>query len=438
MKVAVIGGGISGMGAALALSEVHDVQLFEQADRMGGHANTVNVVHNGRTVPVDTGFIVYNNRNYPNLTGLFEHLDVPTKWSDMSFGLSVQGGRMEYACDNLDQLFAQRINLLRPSFLRGIREILRFNRTAPGLLASGALEGMSLAEFIRAEGYSDWFRDCFVLAMGGAIWSTPPAQMMAFPAASFVAFFRNHDLMNGLAPMQRWRTVEGGSRTYVTRLTEALGPRVHTGTPAVSIRRTGGLPVVTFSDGSDAVFDQVILACHGPQAYALLSDRDPQETEILSTFRTSPNVAVLHSDASLMPKRRKVWSSWNFLSNGDPSQDMRPAPVTYWMHRLQGTPPEVPLFVSLNPPRTIDPDLIHGTYAYDHPVLDAAAFRAQEDIGAIQGRGGIWYAGAWLGYGFHEDGLRSGLRAAAALGAQPTWAKDMPKPAASFFSAAAE
>ncbi|MEO1313701.1 MAG: FAD-dependent oxidoreductase [Pseudomonadota bacterium] len=438
MRVAVIGGGIAGMGAAMALADVHDVQLFEQASQLGGHANTVDVTYNGQVVPVDTGFIVYNYRNYPNLTGLFEHLGVPTKWSDMSFGLSVENGRMEYACDNLDQIFAQRSNLLRPRFLRGIREILRFNRTAPALLDSGALDGLSLGDWIKAEGYSDWFRDCFVLAMGGAIWSTPTAQMLQFPAASFVAFFRNHDLMNGMAPMQRWRTVEGGSRSYVARIAKALGGRVKTGAAAVAISRVGGQPKVRFSDGSEAVFDQVILACHGPQARGLVRDMDQQEREILSIFRTSPNTAVLHSDPTLMPKRRKVWSSWNFLSDGSPAQDMRPAPVTYWMHRLQGTPLDVPLFVSLNPTQTIDPELTHGTYAYDHPVLDAAAFQAQQDIDAIQGRGGIWYAGAWLGYGFHEDGLRSGLRVAGALGAQPVWAKDMPEPAAHYLTEAAE
>ncbi len=438
MKIAVIGGGITGMGAALALSEQHEVQLFEQAQRIGGHAHTVDARLGDTVVPVDTGFIVYNYRNYPNLTGLFEHLGVPTKWSDMSFGLSVQGGRMEYACDNLDQIFAQRLNLIRPRFLRGVLEILRFNRTAPGLLESGALDGLSLREFIAREGYSNWFRDCFVLAMGGAIWSTPTAQMLAFPAASFVAFFKNHDLMNGMAPMQRWRTVDGGSREYVSRLAAALGDRVKTGAQAVAVRRPGGQPVVAFADGSEAVFDQVVMACHGPQAARLVQDADAQERDILGVFRTAPNTAVLHSDPSLMPKRRKVWSSWNFLSDGDPATDTRPAPVTYWMQRLQGIPKETPLFVSLNPTRRIDPDLVHGTYAYDHPILDGVAFQAQKDISAIQGRGGLWYAGAWLGFGFHEDGLRSGLQVAHALGATPVWAKDLPPPAAGYLATAAE
>lgn len=438
MKIAVIGGGIAGMGAALALSEQHEVRLFEQNDRLGGHAHTVDVHFGAREVPVDTGFIVYNHRNYPNLTGLFEHLGVPTKWSDMSFGLSVQGGRMEYACDNLDQVFAQRTNLLRPRFVRGLFEILKFNRRAAGLLESGALEGMSLREFIAAHGYSDWFRDCFVLAMGGAIWSTPTAKMLDFPAASFVAFFRNHDLMNGMSPMQRWRTVDGGSRVYVSKVAEALGDRVVTSAQVVQVARQAGRPVVTFADGTTDSFDQVIMACHGPQAAALLSDPDPQEREILGTFRTSQNDAILHSDPSLMPKRQKVWSSWNFLSDGDPARDTRPAPVTYWMNRLQSIPKHMPLFVSLNPTRPIDPTLVHGRYSYAHPVLDGAAFRAQADMDMIQGRGGLWYAGAWLGYGFHEDGLRAGLRVAHALGAAPDWAPEMPAAPAPYLAKAAE
>lgn len=438
MRVAVIGAGITGLGAAYALSEEHEVTLYEKDARFGGHANTVEVSFGGRTIPVDTGFIVYNHRNYPNLTGLFEHLGVPTKWSDMSFGLSVDEGRMEYACDGLREVFAQKSNLLRPSFLRGLREILRFNRTAPDLLDTGALEGMTLGDFLRAERYSDWFRDCFILPMGGAIWSTPTAQMLDFPAECFIAFFRNHDLMTGLDPAQRWRTVDGGSREYVSRIAARLGPRARCATGVVAVRRTGGQPTLTLEDGSEAVFDQVVLACHGPVARRLVSDMDAQEEEILSVFRTSANRAVLHSDPALMPKRRKVWSSWNFLAPRDVARDMRPAPVTYWMNRLQGIPKEFPLFVSLNPTQEIDPAAVHGEFAYDHPVFDAATFAAQKRIGEIQGRGGVWYAGAWLGYGFHEDGLRTGLRVAQALGARPEWARDLPAPAESHFTEAAE
>ncbi|MBB5516153.1 hypothetical protein FHS89_002179 [Rubricella aquisinus] len=427
MKIAVIGAGISGMGAAYALAEDHDVTLFEREGRFGGHANTVTAHVNGQDIAVDTGFIVYNYRNYPNLTGLFEHLDVPTKWSDMSFGLSVNGGALEYACDDLDQIFAQRRNLLKPRFLKGILEIRKFQTTAPGQLDAGDLDGLSLGDWIVRDGYSDWFRDCFVLPMGGAIWSTPTDDMLDFPAENFVSFFRNHDLMTGLEPAQKWRTVDGGSREYVQRLIARLGLRVRADAEVVQVSRTGGQPKLHFADGSEAVFDQVIMATHAPISRRLLADADAQEQSILGMFKTAPNRAVLHSDPSLMPKRKKVWSSWNFLSGGREADAGRPAPVTYWMNRLQSIPKEHPLFVSLNPGTEPDPALIHAEFSYDHPLFSEGAFRAQEDIGHIQGRGGVWYAGAWLGYGFHEDGLRSGLRVAASLGAAPDWAKDMPE-----------
>ncbi len=437
MKIAVVGSGIAGMGAAYALKDIHDVTLFEASDRFGGHANTVDAEFGDTAVPVDTGFIVYNYRNYPNLTGLFEHLGVPTKWSDMSFGLSVKGGRVEYACDNLDQLFAQRRNLFNPSHIMGLMQILRFNREAPAQMDSGAMEGLSLGAWLEREGYSRWFRDCFVLPFGGAIWSTPTRDMLEFPAENFVSFFRNHDLMNGMEPMQRWRTVDGGSREYVSRLIAGLGDRAKRNARVVEITR-GAAPTLRFSDGSTAVFDEVILACHGPQAAALIAGKDPQECDILGQFQTSQNRAVLHSDAASMPRRRKVWSSWNFLSGGGEADLDRPAPVTYWMNRLQGIDERYPLFVSLNPSNEIDPAKIHAEFDYAHPMFNVGAFAAQKDIAAIQGRGGLWYAGAWLGYGFHEDGLQAGLKVAVALGAAPEWAKALPEPARTPLAEAAE
>jgi predicted NAD/FAD-binding protein len=438
MRIAVIGSGIAGMGAALALSEEFDVRLIEAAPRFGGHAHTVDVAFGAEKVAVDTGFIVYNERNYPNLCGLFEHLGVPTKWSDMSFGFSLRDGQMEWAGDGLHTVFAQARNLFRPSFVKGVLEILRFNRQARAALETGALCGIGLGEWLARERYSHWFRDCYILPMGGAIWSTPVARMLDFPAESFVSFFSNHDLLSGMEERQRWRTVNGGSREYVDRLVARLGKRAVAGRPAVRITRTGGVPHVSFADGSQAVFDQVVLACHGPEARALLADADDQEHNVLGAFRTSMNRAILHSDPALMPRRRKVWSSWNFLSGGPEEDFHRPAPVTYWMNRLQGIDARFPLFVSLNPGREPDPRLVHAEFDYAHPVLDGAAFAAQRAMPAIQGRGGVWYAGAWLGYGFHEDGLRSGLAAAAALGARPSWARDLPDVPALSLAEAAE
>jgi predicted NAD/FAD-binding protein len=429
MKIAVVGAGISGLGAALALAERHDVHVFEREGRIGGHANTVDVAFADGVQPVDTGFIVYNERNYPNLCALFDELEVPTHWSDMSFGFSLGQGRFEYACDNLDKVFAQRWRAGDPRFIAMMRQILRFTRVAPADMAEGRLDGLSLGAWLDKRGFGTWFRERFLLPMGGAIWSTPTREMMEFPALNFISFFCNHDLMTGLDPAQRWRTVTGGSREYVRRAHERLGPRVEAGRAVVAVETGPGQPVLRFADGGTVAFDQVVLACHGPEARALLAHPDAETEGLLSAFRTSRNTAVLHSDPGLMPRRRRVWSSWNFLADA-PGADERPAPVTYWMNRLQGIPQGRPLFVSLNPARPPAEALTHATLTYAHPLYDDATFRAQGELDRVQGRHGVWYAGAWLGYGFHEDGLRSGLRVAAALGARPSWAVDLGRPMA--------
>ncbi|MEM6487553.1 MAG: FAD-dependent oxidoreductase [Pseudomonadota bacterium] len=446
MRIGIVGAGISGLGAALALAEHHDVTLFEAQDRIGGHAHTVEARFADGVQPVDVGFIVYNRRNYPNLCGLFEHLDVPTQWSDMSFGFSLKGGRFEYACDSLDKLFAQRWRALDPRHVAGLREILRFNRTAGAQLASGRLAGLSLADWLAREGYSHWFRDRFLLPMGGAIWSTSTRAMLAFPAEHFVRFFANHDLMTGLDPAQRWRTVRGGSREYVRRAVARLGRRVVAGRRAVAVAGSGAAMAgarparVRFEDGGVAEFDAVLMACHAPQALALIQagGADPVQANVLARFRTSANRAVLHSDPKLLPRRPKVWSSWNFLSDGAAADARRPAQVSYWMNRLQSIPANRLLVVSLNPTVEPDPSLVHGEWACDHPLYDAAAFQAQRLMEGVQGRGGLWFAGAWLGWGFHEDGLKAGLRVAEALGARPAWAADTGAPLAPPVAAAAE
>lgn len=428
MKIAVIGAGISGLGAAFALSKTHDVRVFERDGRIGGHAHTVDVEFEDGPQWVDTGFIVYNHRNYPNLTALFEELAVPTRWSDMSFGFSLHNGACEYACDNISKIFAQRWRALDPRFVQTFTEIIRFTRVAPRDLKSGRMAGQSLSAWLDDRRFSRWFRERFLLPMGGAIWSTSVNDVLEFPAESFVRFFVNHDLMTGLDPAQRWRTVDGGSREYVKRLVASIGPRVIVDRAAVSVDQSGPTPVVTFADGSHERFDHVILACHGPTARGLLNDPTEDQHTMLSAFRTSSNHVVLHSDPALMPQRRQVWSSWNFLSDGIEADAGRPAQVSYWMNRLQGIREDRPLFVSLNPQRDTDPALTHRTFSYDHPLYDRASFDAQHAMDRIQGLGGVWYAGAWLGYGFHEDGLRSGLRVAEALGARPGWVQDTGTP----------
>ncbi|MEO0819633.1 MAG: FAD-dependent oxidoreductase [Pseudomonadota bacterium] len=430
MKIAIVGGGISGLGAALALSERHEVRLFEAEDRLGGHACTLEARFGDAVEPVDVGFIVFNERNYPNLVALFEHLEVPTKWSDMSFGFSLSGGQLEYACDSVGKIFAQRWRALDPRHLAGFAEILRFTKVAPADLEAGRLEGRSLADWLAERRFSAWFRDRFLLPMGGAIWSTSVGEVLEFPAKNFVRFFVNHDLMTGLGPAQRWRTVDGGSREYVRRVSARLGERAQTGRRVVSV--TGAAedrPArLRFEDGAEETADAVILACHAPLARALLEPEgggDPAQHAALARLRTSENIAVLHSDPALMPKRRRVWSSWNFLSDGAAVDAVRPAQVSYWMNRLQGIRQDRLLVVSLNPARPPDPGLTHASMAWAHPLYDGAAFDAQSALDAAQGRRGLWFAGAWLGYGFHEDGLRAGLRVAAALGARPAWARDL-------------
>ncbi|MEM9782413.1 MAG: FAD-dependent oxidoreductase [Pseudomonadota bacterium] len=450
MKIAIVGAGISGLGAALALAEDHDVRLFEAETRVGGHACTVEVAYPDGRQPVDIGFIVFNERNYPNLCALFDHLDVPSIWSDMSFGFSLNGGAHEYACDSLDKLFAQRWRALDPRHIAGLREIRRFQKTAPGALEAGRLNGLSLGEWLGVEGYSDWFRDRFLLPMGGAIWSTSTRAMLAFPASNFVRFFVNHDLMTGLDPAQRWRTVAGGSIQYVRRVEQGLGARIVTGRRVVAVSGgvTGDLGVgagrasaIRFADGATEHFDAVVMACHAPQALALIRAGgvpDPAQADVLARLRTSQNRAVLHGDAALMPRRRKVWSSWNFLSEGAHADARRPAQVSYWMNRLQRIRDDRLLVVSLNPTIEPDPALVHADVSWAHPLYDEAAFEAQRLMDGVQGRGGLWYAGAWLGYGFHEDGLRAGLRVAEALGARPVWARDTGQPLVPPLTAAAE
>jgi predicted NAD/FAD-binding protein len=430
VKIAVIGSGVSGLGAAHALSDVHDVTIFEADARLGGHANTVSVKCDDSVIDVDTGFIVFNEVNYPNLTAMFAHLGVETVPSDMSFGFSMDGGAFEYACDSLDKIFAQRTNIFKPRFWLGVRETLRFMKRAPVALETGETHGVSLLDWLQAEGFSSDFQNQFILPMAGAIWSTPASQMGAFPATNFIQFFKNHDLFTGLAEAQQWRTVKGGSRQYVSKLAAHLGDRARTSAPVASVRRVGPMMAplveVTLQNGNVELFDQVVMACHAPTTRALMMDQDAEERATLAPFRTTKNRVVLHRDVALMPQRRKVWSSWSMLTEA--STGDQPVTLSYWMNRLQSLPAAHDLFVTMNAQTPPDPALTIAEFDYEHPYFDKASFAAQSHVDAIQGRGGVWYAGAWLGWGFHEDGLKSGLRVAEALGARPKWAQDLGVP----------
>ena len=426
MRIAVVGSGISGLGVTYALLEKHDVKLFERNKMFGGHSNTLDINVINKEISVDTGFIVYNTENYPNLTSLFEHLKVPTKWSDMSFGFSSGNGRLEYSGSSLNSLFTQRRNLLNLTFLQGLQDILRFNREAPIALDNGKLVGLSLGDYLSMYKFRNWFTENFILPMGGAIWSMPQSEILNFPAINFVSFFRNHGLLSGLSRAQLWRTVDGGSKVYVDKIIEKLGARAIKNCPITSVQRVGNGVTLAFKNGKSETFDQVVLCSNGPETMKLIVDKTSEEQNLLSRFKTSQNRVILHSDKALMPKRLKAWSSWNFISSDQTDNLKKPSSVTYWMNKLQGLDTEIPIFVSLNPLFEPDQGSIYKELNYSHPIFDDQTFIAQKQFDEIQGSGGIWYAGAWLGYGFHEDGLTAGLRVADAMGALPTWAKNIP------------
>ena len=426
MNIAVVGSGISGLGVAYALSEKYNVKLFEKNHSFGGHSSTADINIGNKEISVDTGFIVYNNENYPNLSSLFSHLEVPTKWSDMSFGFSSAKGRLEYSGSSLNSLFAQRRNLLNLTFINGLRDILRFNREAPIAMDSGSLRGITLGEFLSQYNFGDWVRDNFILPMGGAIWSMPQAEILNFPAINFITFFRNHGLLAGLSQAPRWRTVHGGSKVYVNEIIKKLGVNAIKNCPIIAINKMAKGVSLKFQSGHSENFDQVVMCCNAPQTMKLLSTNMGEELSLLSKFRISQNRVVLHSDKELMPKRSKAWSSWNFISSGDLRDLSKASSVTYWMNKLQKIDINTPLFVSLNPLFEPDQNQIYGEYDYEHPIFDKETFRTQKKIDKLQGKNGVWYAGAWLGYGFHEDGLTAGLRVANALGVVPNWARNIP------------
>lgn len=412
LKIAVIGTGISGLSAAWLLQQRHDVTVYERAARLGGHSNTVDVNAGDRTVPVDTGFIVYNPPNYPNLTALFEHLGVPTKPSDMSFGVSLDGGDLEYSGSDLAGLFAQKRNLVRPRFLSMLRDLLRFYRDAPAAAAALDDPAITLGDYLRQGGYGDAFCRDHLLPMAAAIWSAPAHEMLDYPAAAFIRFHANHGLLQ-IADRPEWRTVDGGSKVYVAKLTERIADRIRLDCGAVSVRRTGDGVVVCDGNGHVQNFDHVVLASHADQSLALLEDADARERGVLGAFRYSHNLAVLHTDARFMPKRRAAWSSWNFIGDRDAESGVC---VTYWMNRLQtiaGTPD---MFVTLNPPEPPHAGTLLHSEVYEHPMFDTQAIRAQSALWSLQGRGNTWYCGAYFGAGFHEDGLQAGLAVAEALG----------------------
>jgi predicted NAD/FAD-binding protein len=404
-KIAVIGAGISGMGAAQMLADDHNVVLFEAENRLGGHARTKMAGARGDQ-PVDTGFIVFNYANYPHLAALFAELDVPVTPSNMSFGASVDGGRIEYGLASFAAMFAQKRNLANPWFLRMMRDVLHFNSRA---IHAADQDAMTIAGLLDKLGTGSWFRDYYLLPLSGAIWSTPTEKIMDFPARAMVSFFENHALLN-YSGQHQWFTVQGGSQAYVSRLAasmQAKGVELRLGAPINAVRR-GVLGAEVKAAGGDwERFDEVVFATHSDDTLRLLDDPSAQEKAVLGAIRYQPNDVVLHSDTSIMPKRRAVWSSWCYAEDRGKT-DAR-IDLTYWMNSLQPWLTADSMFVTLTTTRPIRQELIWDQVTLRHPVYDLGAFAAQAQAAAMNGTNRTWFCGAWMKNGFHEDGLGSAV-----------------------------
>ncbi len=415
-RLAIIGTGIAGLGCAHFLQRDFDLTLFEAADYIGGHTNTVTAREpgTGRTVPIDTGFMVFNHATYPLLTRLFRELGVATKKTDMSFSVRHGDSGLEFCGSSVNHLFAQRKNLFRPRFYRMLFAINRFNQEAVAALADPASPVFTetLGDYVKRRGYGTDFFDLYLVPMSSAVWSTPPEKMLAFPAAALLRFFHNHGFL-GLSTQHQWWTVEGGARSYVRKLTAGWSDRIHLRRAATRVVRTPRGVTVMTAAGEARTFDRVILACHADQSLRLLANPTPDETRLLSEFRYQPNVATVHTDASVMPRTRLAWSSWNYEIARDAAG--RPSTAThYWMNSLQGVSDRENYFVSINRPEAVDPAKVHRRINYEHPLSSLGAVRAQEEIPALyaaaRGTTETYFAGAWQRYGFHEDGLLSAVR----------------------------
>ncbi|NOT41694.1 MAG: FAD-dependent oxidoreductase [Alphaproteobacteria bacterium] len=420
-NIAIIGSGIAGLSAAYLLQHKHTVTLYEKEPRLGGHSRTVTVNYGGRIIPVDTGFIVFNERNYPNLTALFARLGVRVKNSSMTYAFTMRNGWFEWGAKDFSTIFGQRRNLLRPWFIQVLREVMRFNTEVVQRVANSP--NITLGQLIEAMSLSENFKRYYLLPISGAIWSCPPQQMLQFPAQVFVNFFDNHSLLS-MDGQPQWLTVDGGSQQYVQKLSATLKKRPLNGIGAARVERTAAGARVHDSAGNISTYDHVVFACHSDQALSLLADPSDAERHNLGAIRYQENEALLHKDPRFMPKRRRCWSAWNYHAGNEGRE--RQVTLTYWMNELQSIDERYPLFVTLNPAAPVaDADIFDRT-TFHHPVFDTAAIDAQRKLAAMQGDRNTWFCGAYMRHGFHEDGLLSAMIVAERLGSRAPWVSPAP------------
>ena len=408
MKIAIIGSGISGMAVSYLLNQQHDITLYEKEHYIGGHSRTISIDVNHKNIDVDTGFIVFNKRNYPHLTALFRHLNIDVAKSDMSFGVSINNGWLEYGTKKLYHIFAQKNNIWRLKYWQMLGDILKFNNNAKAFI--NQYPNATMGEFIHELKMGEWFQRYYLIAMGAAIWSTSYHQMLDFPAKSMIDFFDNHGLLT-VNDQPQWYTVRGGSRQYITKLTQSFHDKIRLNCGVTKVQRKKKNVIVTDDKGQTEQYDHVIFACHSDQALKLIDSPNDQEQQILGNIRYHANHVITHSDINLMPKCRTLWASWVYLSNQ--RYDNEPAvSLSYWMNSLQPLDTDKPIIVTLNPSHRPDPSLTYDEHIFMHPMFDGNAITAQQRINDIQGKDKLWFCGAWQGYGFHEDGLKSAVRIA--------------------------
>ncbi len=416
-SIAIIGSGISGLSAAYFLADKYHIKLYEKNDYLGGHSNTVTVDYDGKKIPVDTGFIVFNHQTYPHLKKFFELLNVTCDKSNMSFAVKVDGGRLEYAGTSLSTVFAQLRNLLNPQFWQMLRDIMHFNKKAEDVLNKPFNANYTLGNLLDELGVKRYFRELYLLPMSGAIWSCPLEVMLSYPAQSFVRFFKNHGLLT-VADQPQWHTVSGGSVEYVKKITGKISDYISLNDEVLSVTRLAEGGALVKSKNGEEKFDFVLFASHADQVLKVLTNPNQQELEILSCFNYQKNVAILHRDTSLMPNSKRAWASWVYSKNQKKSESIA---VTYWMNNLQNIDHNFPLFVTLNPNQEISEDKIFAKFIYEHPIFDSCAVAAQDRIQEIQGLDRFYFCGAYQKYGFHEDGISSAINAINKLNVYTPW-----------------